>query len=282
MPVINIEKVSAKQLKSLEEIDMLEGLSKPVTLTWLPAKIASEDILPVVQSEVPTDGVEIVEWMQQSAADNALGEGVVNDYNRLGSRLVGGQTGDAYIPGGQRVGNMSVPSLSARSVRSQGYAAINTPIGQQRIGVDQKATFIGNDFLAWGCLPSHVVHGIQWYPILYQWQELAKAPVSSKLRFGNHFGFVMPHFIVVKQSAPLPLMHLTFTFQSNRAQRIKFIGRGVNNYRSELFDDTLDVSSGESEVGYNIFGFPTVGNFVAHLQPEDNAETVLKSLEVVG
>jgi hypothetical protein len=259
------------------EPDLERGLLRSSLLPWVPVAIDSRAALEAVRSEAPVDGVEVVEWMQLAAADNAVFGAMADEYNRLGSQLLSG-SGDAYIPG-VRVGDLRGESVSGSVVASRGYGTVVTPRGNFNVPVGGKATFARDDVLAWAALPWCSV--VQWCLTLLQWKDLAKLPVRQRVRFASSSGLVAPNFFAFTPKLPVPLVTLRMGLTSNRDQRVVVRGRGVKgSYHSVLFEDSFKISAGENEVVYNVLGFPYVSSFTLELQPSDGTQTVLDYIEV--
>jgi len=278
MPV-RIERVEVRlkrPLIDIPEVEFKRGLARPPSFPWLPAEIASEKLLPSIQSEAPVDGEEVVSWMQLSAAEAGILDALVEDYNRLGSQLIS-DSGDPYIPG-VRCGDLRVPSVLGSTVLDRGYGTVVTPRGSFNCPVGGKATGIFSDILAWARLTW--AGAIQWCLSLLQWKDLASTPVSQRVRFPSLDRAVGPLFFRVRTTIPVPVAMMSIGLTSNASQTMSFWMRSDADYTSVLSSGTFDLPAGESAIDYVIFGFPFVEPFVLHLQPGDNTETVLDSLTV--
>jgi hypothetical protein len=68
---------------------------------------------------------------------------------------------------------------------------------------------------------------------------------------------------------------------SDREQEIVLRGRGTRgSYETVVYETKFKVESGENEVLCNIVGIPFVQSHTVEIQPSDNTQTVLDSLEV--
>jgi hypothetical protein len=269
------------QLQSINlrspSIDLKTGLLQSPTLTWVPVEVNSLKAKQAIAEAAPVDGVEVVEWMQMAAADNAVFEAMAEEYNRLGSNLVSG-SGDAYIPG-IRVGDLRGESVAGSYVQSRGYGVVITPAGNYRVPVGGKLTIASGNILGWAAIPW--ASSVQWQLTLLQWRDLATAPVRDRVRFGSSQGLVAPNFFSVAPRIPSPLMVLRIGLTSDKEQTVAIRGRGVKgSFENILFEDSFKVSSGASETICNVVGFPFVGQFTLELQPSDGTETVLDYIEV--
>jgi len=274
---IRLQKVELKR----PEFDLRRGLAKSPTLNWLPVSVNSADLVEPLRENASVDGREVVEWMHIAAADNAVFEAFGEEY-RVCSVTGGGTvlsvSDDAYIPG-VRVGNLRGESVRGSTVRSRGYGNVITPYGSFRVPVGGKALYAYKDLLAWAALPW--CESVQWCLTLLQWTNLAKAPISKRVRFPSSHGKVAPNFFLISTRIPSPICFMKIGLTSNKAQTIQIRGRGTKgNYHTILFEDSFKIDKGESETIYYVTGFPVVGQFTLELQPEDHTKTVLDYLEV--
>jgi hypothetical protein len=269
-------KLQSVTLKSTV-VDLERRLLKPLTLFWVRNVVDSSLAREQIASEVPVDGVEVVEWMLWSAADNAVFEAMAEEYNRLGSQLLS-DSGDPYIPG-VRVGDLRGESVRGSEVASRGYGVVITPYGNFNVPAPGKATIAFRDLLAWAAIPW--VGSVQWTLTLLQWKDLAKVPVRDRVRFGSSHGLVAPLFFSVAPKVPVPLLTLRIGLTSYRDQEVVIRGRGVKgSYHQILFEDKFTVKAGSNEVVYNVYGFPYVSSFTLELAPSDHTQTVLDYIEV--
>jgi len=273
-------KVEFKGVRLVSDIiDLSKGLMKPQTLFWVNNVIDSGRAMGQISREVPIDGVEVVEWMQLCAADRAVFEAMAEEYNRAGSRLLSGSD-DAYTPG-VRVGDIRGESVVGSTVLSRRYGNVITPHGTFRVPVGGKTTIATKDLLAWAALPW--CSTVQWLLTLLQWKELAKAPISERIRFGSSHGLVAPNFFKVGPRAPLPLCVMKVGITSDKPQTIKIKGRGLpggGSVDEVYFEDEVEIDAGQNEFIYYYWGFPVAPTITLELQPEDKTETVLDYIEV--
>ena len=116
--------------------ERLQPTLNPVTIT------------PNIMGEAPIDGVEVVGWMQAAAAENAVLQARVNEYNRAGSEILAGSS-DPYIPG-VRVQDMYYFSEYGRTVSNRGYGRVWTPRGQFTVPNLGKRVGVFRDLIGWG------------------------------------------------------------------------------------------------------------------------------------
>jgi len=262
------------------EFDLKRGLAKSKTLNWLPVSVESADLVATLQEQVPVDGREIVEWMHHAAADNAVFEAFEQEYSvcSAGGGSVLSRSGDGYIPG-VRVGNLRAESTRGYYVSRRGYTTVYTPRGSFRVPVRGKALFAKGDILAWATLP--FTYGIQYLITLLQWTNIARAPITRRVRFPSSHGRVAPNFFHVSTRVPSPICVMRIGLTSNKTQTVQIRGRGTKgSYHNVLFEDSFQIEKGENEVIYYITGFPVVNAFTVEFQPRDGTKTVLDYLYV--
>jgi hypothetical protein len=259
------------------KVDLLSGLARPLTLAWVANVIDSSMAREQISRDVPVDGIEVVEWMQFAAADNAVLEAMEIEYNRLGSEVVTG-SGDAYIPG-VRVGDLRGESVSGYTVSSRGYGVVITPYGSYNVPVNGKTTIAVRDLLAWATIPW--AGGVQWGLTLIQWRDLATLPVRQRVRFVSSNGLVAPQFFSYVARLPLPLVTFRIRITSDKEQEVTLRGRGIKgSYETVIYETKFNIESGENEVVCNVVGVPFVQSHTVEIQPSDRVQTVLDSFEV--
>ena len=214
---ISLQKVELKR----PEFDLKRGLAKSPTLNWLPVSINSADLVEPLRENAPIDGKEIVEWMHIAAADNAIFEAFGEEYKACsagGGGTVLSGSGDPYIPG-VRVGNLRGESVRGSVVRSRGYGNVITPYGSFRVPVGGKALYAYKDLLAWAALPA--AYFMQWTLTLLQWTNLAKAPITKRVRFPSSHGRVAPNFFSISTRIPSPVCLMRIGLTSDKAQTVQ-------------------------------------------------------------
>lgn len=252
----------------------LEGLSRPRIFPEFPVEVETEAMLPRVREYAPTDGVEVVEWMQDSAADNAILDSIKADYERGGS-LVFARSGDPAIPG-LSVYDTYFPSVRGSTVASRGYAVLVTPYGNFNVPARGKLTLTMRDFLGWGAAPW--VGGFQWRGVLMRWVELASTPIENRVGFLNSSGLVAPQFFRISTKR-LPMATMRLGLSSNKEQTVVVTGRDTADYGTVLFSADLNIPAGQSESVIRLFSLP-MRPFAMEIQPSDGTSTVLDSLSV--
>lgn len=269
--------VSVREVKlKSSTIDLVTGLARSTLLPWAPMAIDSSLIMPRIAEMVPLSS-DVVEWMQLAAADIATFEAMAQEYNRLGSELLTG-SGDAYIPG-VRAGDVRAESVSGYTVRDRGYGRVITPDGTFNVPIGGKVTFAKGNTLAWAVLTD--TWWVQWYITLLYWKSLAKAPIRDRVRFAGSYGHVAPNFFSIP-STIAPVRTLVIGLTSDKSQNVVIKGRGVRGeYERVIFENSVKIDAGQSEVILNVFALPFVGPFTLEIQPSDNTQTVLDYIEIL-
>jgi len=256
---------------------LLAGLPKPLALAWLPPAVDSRDVMSTVASQAPEDGVEIVSWMHLSAADMAVFDVFAQSVERSGGS-VSYTSNDAFIPGVRLASNYYVVSEGGWAVSSRGYARVATPYGTVNAPVPGKQSIVFRDFLGWFAAPW--AGSYQWTATLLRWDRLPVAPVREKISFPSSHGYVAPVYVVAGTRAPVPVMTLRIVLSSDRSQTVVLRGRSPSDYTQALFEEKVDIGSGQNEIVVNVFGLPVAPRIVLEIQPADNTRTTLDALEV--
>lgn len=263
------------------EFDLKRGLVKPPILNWLPVAVEGNTIIPQVKEVAPVDGVEVVGWMQEAAAYNAVFDSMCDEYSRLGSYLIS-RVGDGLIPSvGVGSGDRRVmfTSVTATTVAGQGGAYVVAKDRRFFCPEYGKATIAIEDVLAWAAIPGR--YAIQWTAALLDWAELAGLPVTDRVRFGACGGLIAPNFFSCATRVPAPMGTYRIGLTSDKPQTVAIKGRDTKGaFQDVLFEDSFDIEAGESEVIYNVFGIPFSPSFTMELQPADGTETILDYIEV--
>ncbi|MCD6199216.1 MAG: hypothetical protein J7K15_11730 [Deltaproteobacteria bacterium] len=236
--------------------------------------LATEDVLPRIQQEIPPDGTEIVEWMHDVTATNVVMTAREAEYN-VHSQFVT-STGDGFIPG-VRVSSMAFRSISGYSYASRGYATVISPAGEINVPRGAMRAIIGKDFLGWAYAGRQ--YGIQWKGALGQLVRLADR-ITQAVGFPNIDGKVAPFFILQQPSRETQRAIVRMVIDSDRDQTMKITFRDPNDYRRVIDEGEIEVPRGRSTIEFVVASYPAVPPVVNHMQPEDYTRTVLNSFEV--
>jgi hypothetical protein len=270
--------VSIKKISPIG--DMISGLTLPKSFPWLTRPfVSSLEALETIKAAVPVDGVEIVGWMQNSAAVNATLYGMMEDYNRLRPRLSPQAllvaSGDPYIPGVAISNDFCFQSIKGEEALSRGNVILLTPTGTITMPVNSSQTIIAPNFLGWAANLNF--ERLQWLGALVHWQELASKPVTDRVRCASANGFVSPMFF----DCPGGLVRnvTTVTVTSDRPQTLIFTGLAPYDYTVKLFEFTQPIDGGQNEITYRVFGLPRATHHVLQITPENNTQTVIDSVQ---
>jgi len=236
--------------------------------------LATEDVLPHIQQEIPPDGTEIVEWMHDVTATNVVMTAREAEYN-VHSQFVT-DTGDGYIPG-VRVASIAFRSIRGYDYARRGYATVVSPAGEINVPRYTMRTIIGRDFLGWAYAGKQ--YGIQWKGALGQFTRLSDR-ITSAVGFPNIDGKVAPFFVLQQPSRETQRAVVRMVIDSNRDQRMRIIFRDPNDYRRVIDEGEIEVPKGRSTIEFVVASYPAVPPVVNHMQPEDGTKTVLNTFEV--
>jgi len=270
-------RISEPEVKLLDPEFRLTGLARSPYKPEYDLALDSSAILRRVSAEVAIDGVEVVEWMRISAAENTVMQARINEYNRLGSQLVG-QSGDGYIPG-VIVEDLKYVSQTGATVRSQGFATVATPRGNFNIPSLGKNPGIFRDLLSWGSMS--YVGAVQFTGSLLKWKSLAETPITQAVGFYmDAVGNTAPNFFV--QRPPRPALSVTVrqTISSDDKQTLKINFRDPTNYSNTVGTKSVAIAKGTNQVTFTVSAFPYVPPLIAEIQPEDKRQTKLEAYTV--
>jgi len=246
-------------------------LSKSPLFPDLPVALDSVELKPQIEQMAPVDRVEIVEWMHESAADNAITSARLAEYNRYS--YIAGTCGDGYIPG-VRVANISFQRVDGYTVSRNGYCNLLTPYGTFSVPLRGGRTVIQPDFLAWGGIKG--TSWIQYYSQALQWVRLARTPITSDVGFISYGGIAAPHFFAQTPDEESERVRVTMRIASNKDQRIALAYRSPSNYTRVIDQQTLDLRQGENEISFIVASYPSVPVVALHSQPSNYTQTVLR------
>jgi hypothetical protein len=254
----------------------VSGLMRSPLRPDFPVTLNPSDHLPRIREIAPVDGSEIVEWMHTAFAENIALTARVEEYNRLGSQLVG-TTGDCAVPA-CIVEDVRFRSQPGSEIQRQGYAVVVTPQGSYNVPVGGAQTGIYKDLLTWGSAPW--VGSYQWTGVLLKWKELAETPINQSVGFYMDSACnTAPQFFLATPPRPKVMARHVITLSSNKDQKVKLVYRNPSDYTRVLANFTVDVPQGTSDVIVTFVGFP-VPPMVAEIQPERCVQTKLERYEV--
>jgi hypothetical protein len=254
----------------------VSGLMRSPLRPDFPVTLNPADHIPRIRAIAPIDGTEIVEWMHTAFAENIVLTARVEEYNRLGSQLVG-TTGDCAVPA-CIVEDIRYRSQPGSEIQRQGYAVVVTPQGSYNVPVEGAQTGIYKDLLTWGSIPS--VFNYQWTGVLLKWKELAETPINRSVGFHMDSACnTAPQFFLATPPRPKVMARHVITLSSNKDQKVKLVYRNPSDYTKVLANFTVDVPQGTSDIIVSFVGFP-VPPMVAEIQPDRCVQTKLERYEV--
>jgi len=266
-PIFGIRSVEVEKIELLNEKPIFrqrtikEIIPTPRVLSWVKPVIKAEEAESQIASVAPIDGEEIVKWMHEAAAANAVLQMSAQSYAGAGGRIEA-RSGDGYIPG-VSLRDVHFESVRSSYVYSRGYVVVYTPYGNFRAPNFAATTVAVRDLLLWVIVRAWS-RAIQWIGVLKRWLETATTPLKSSILCEGIYGFTSPQFILV--IPPLGIRHVDYiTFSSDKPQKIVLQFRNPADYSKVLAKVELNIPAGQSTVRLRVFG---VGNYLAHIQPE--------------
>ena len=261
-----------------DRFDLEKGLVRPGVFDWLVKPyVVDAEARERIAAEAPVDGVEIVDWMHECAAANAVLFGVMEEYDRLSSRLLA-TSSDPYIPGVALSSDFKFRSDLARTVDRRGYSVVMTPVGTFNVPEEGCITLAKGNFLGWAAGTRIRGAYMQWKGTLMRWLELASKPVKERVRCANIDGLVAPQFFSIPGPLALPVNRTTVVVTSNKPQTVLLRGRSPTEYGTLMFDLKQDIPAGQSSILYRVLGLPRATAHVLEVQPQKGTATVIDSI----
>lgn len=282
IPALSRLRISDPNVKHITNVFDLKGLLRSYYIPDLPVAIDPEALYERLASITPVDGVEVVEWMLISAAENVVMQARILEYNRLlpsSSPQLIGKSGDAYIPG-VVVEDIKFLSELGSTIRSRGYGIVQTPRGNFNVPSIGKRVGVFKDLITWGSIS--YTGGVQYTGNLLKWKGLAETPIRETVGFYMDMAKqVAPHFFVQKPARPEVTATIRQRFSSSGSQTININFRDPTDYSRVLGSKSFDVATGESEVTWTVTAFPYVPPLIVEIQPEDGVQTELMEYVVL-
>lgn len=278
-PALSRFNVSEPRVRDIStESAMERGLSRSLYMPEYHPTLDPGEILSGLRQEVRVDGVEVVEWMLLSAAENAVLSARCEEYNRLGSQLVSGST-DAYLPG-LTVEDCQIQKERGSVVGSRGYAIAETPRGNFNVPVLGKNSGVFRDLITWASMYYRAT--VQHNESLLKWKSLAETPIRQSVGFyRDNRGNAAPNFFAQVPTRPALTVTVRQVFSSDKNQTLNINFRDPTNYSRVVGSKSVAIASGQSEVTYTISAFPYVPPVVAEVQPTDGTSTKLDEYVVI-
>jgi hypothetical protein len=270
-------RVGELNVRKISDEFSLRGLSVSPLFPRLKVTLDPNDILEEVERLATVDGVEVVRWMHIAAAENAVIQARINEYNLLGSQLAG-QSGDPYLPGLQ-VEDIKFNGETGITVSSRGYGIVNTPVGSFNVPNLRKAVGVFRNLLSWGSISDS--YGVQWIGNLLKWKSLASTPINQSVGFYMDMrGNAAPQFFVQNPPSPKVVATVRMILEGNDKQTVSINFRDPSDYTRVLTTRSVDIPKGQSEISFTVSAFPYVPPLVSEIQPQDKVQTKLNSYTV--
>lgn len=261
-----------------EVFDLERGLIRPAAFGWLMKPyVVDAEARDRIAAEAPVDGREVVDWMHDCAAANAVLFGAMEEYDRLGSTLLA-TSNDPYIPGCALSSDFKFRGETAGLVDSRGYSVVMTPVGTFNVPNESCITIAKGNFLGWTAGTGIRGRIVQWVGTLMRWVELASKPVEERVRCANIAGLVAPQFFNIPAPLALPVNSTTVVVTSDKPQTVLLRGRSPTDYASVMFDFKQDIPAGQTSILYRVIGLPRTTAHVLEVQPEKGTATVIDSI----
>ena len=261
-----------------DRFDFEKGLIRPAAFDWLVKPyVVDAEARERIATEAPVDGSEIVDWMHDCAAANAVLFGVMEEYDRLSSRLLA-TSSDPYIPGTALSSDFKFKSQLARTVDRQGYSVVMTPVGTFNVPEEGCITIAKGNFLGWAAGTGIRGRYMQWIGTLIRWLELASKPVKERVRCANIAGLVAPQFFNIPAPFALPMNRTTVVVTSGKPQTVLLRGRSPTEYGTVMFDFNQEIPAGQTSILYRVLGLPRTTAHVLEVQPQKGTATVIDSI----
>jgi len=255
----NIERISsARPIDILRDSPLFPDVSK---------EFRTPNLIQEFTNRNPSDGVEIVDWMHQSAAEAAVLSGWASEYNE--NSQVTTATGDPTAPHDLiGVQDFNFEPTPGRNVASAGEATFNTPDGQVTIANNDAELVANPDNIGWGGVSADP-GSYQWNGKVAQFKELGQTPIENPVRFPQFGGYSLPNLFNQAPPEASEQAEVTFNLSSNTDQRVRIAFRNPNDYSQRVAENTIMAPEGTSEVTFQIASAPEVPPLVAEMEPEN-------------
>jgi hypothetical protein len=264
---LNIERISdARPINILRDSPIFPDVRKEFRV---------QNVLEDVKQQAPTDGVEVVEWMQESAAEGSVISGWRSEYGENSSVLTA--FGDPTAPHDLiEVPDFNFVPRDGRDVFSRGEAEIKTPEGSTTIPNKSSRLLPGKDSIGWGGVDAR--NNYQWLGKVAQFKDIARTPIENPVRFPDFGDYNLPN--VFNQSPPdeSNLANINLNISSNAPEKLNIAFRDPNDYRNILTQNEVDIPEGTSNLNFEVASSERVPPVLAEFQPV-NASGAVQSLE---
>lgn len=246
-------------------------LARSPLFPHLPLALDAAELLPRIKADVPVDAVEVVDWMQECAAGQAILSARVAEYNRH-SRVVA-RSGDPASPG-VRLEDISIVRVAGYGLVG-GTFAVRTPPGSFSAPEGGGGAGIFSNLLAWAGGKSWGSY--QWYGDLIKWLDLAKTPITRGIGFPSFRGIQAPNFFTQEPNRDASRVRNRIRIASDRDQVLHLTFRSPSDYTRVIDSADVNVGRGETDLEFIVASYPSVPVAVNQIQPSGG--TVLRRYE---
>lgn len=265
-----VERISSRRpIQNLLNSPLFPDISK---------EFRSDSLVEEFREKAPSDEVEMVDWMHQSAADAAVLTGWAREYNR--NSLVHVDSGDPTAPHDLiGVQDLNFDPTPGREVNNS-TATMRTPNREVDIEDGSGKLVADEDLIGAGSVKAD--DSFQWNGKIAQFKELGKTPIEEPVRFPELSGFNLPN--VFDQAPPegSENARVKFNLSSNSDQQVRIAFRNPNDYTERVAEETVDVPEGTSKVEFEIASSPEVPPLVAEMEAIDGGVQSIESYKIEG
>ena len=213
----------------------------------LPLPMRFTEAIKKVESELPVDGVETVEWMRKCGAINYIMSPWYNDYSNAGG-LIQAQSNDGWYPGVFTQSYQVFKRQTGDAIAKQGYVRVDNRYGEEvaRCPPFQRAFF---DRLK-GMVIVTDCYRVQHNTLLAEFIKYVKLPFKGTLRLPSidvaRVGYLSLPAIFLARYLPVPFPKCIFYIEYEASHPGELV---VEVYKA---DGTLiGKGSAESDAGSN-------------------------------
>ena len=286
----------------------LSNIPSPKAFPWLSFSFADpQGVFQQIAQQAPVEQ-DIVDWMRYAALFSAYAQVTTQSYNSIGYELWGrlpegyqyapqllSAAGDGFIPGVWLPTGVYFVSQWGFQVKQQGYALLDTPVGQYKVPYGGSTLVAQKDVLVWAAVPYSYEPGPytyywppnwrSWYTgpivlrqflgVIFQWLKLAKVPFQQKVTFPTAAWITGPQFFDVKPSVPVPALLIVIGVESPSEQEVTVAGIGPSgSYQDQYFSRKVKLQQGQQDIYLVVSGFPAVSEFTLEVWPQDSSTAI--------
>lgn len=250
---------SVERISSRRPIDVL--LDSPL-FPDISKEFRADNLVEEFREMAPSDGVEMVDWMHQSAAETAVLTGWAEEYNR--NSLVNVDAGDPTAPHDLiGVPDINFDPTPGRQVNGSS-ATMRLPNRNVQIPDGTGQLVVDEDLIGAGSVKADKSY--QWNGKVAQFRELAKTPIEEPVRFPELSNFNLPNVFDQAPPGSAEAAKVTFNLSSNTNQDVRIAFRNPNDYTQRVAEQTVNVPEGTSQVEFELASSPEVPPLVTEME----------------